>query len=295
MSTVTALNWRTQAACRTADPDLFFPEKDTPVEDIDQAKQICASCPVMQMCLDEAFRTNDRAGICGGLTPVERERMLSPTSGLSRFQVRRAENRTARTIAMTRGAEMLLWLVERQMSVPDVAERLETVPRAVYQAWRMLVPAGRPRPLAGSAVERVLEESSLRLRALEKSGRSHDEIAAELGTSQNVVSACVRVLVQRDAAVDHLADSGAGIEASVKRVQDEESRVRQQSGAGLTIDDVIEIAGAQIRQKHAEGVPLRKLAEQLGMCRETVRRAHLQMTGARRVNELTRNDMRSAA
>lgn len=287
--------WRQGAACADVDPDLFFPEPDVSDARVAEAKAVCAGCPVRQTCLDEAFRTNDRDSICGGLTPDEREQLLSarPEAELSPFQSRRIDNASSRNIATTRGADLLVWLVKREMPVEEAAIRLQATRRAVYQAFRMLVPAAGERATAPSVVERILEESSLTLRELERIGRSHDQIARTMNTSQNVISACLRVLAQRDAALPRVSRKGA--EDAVKRLQAAESRVRQESGAGLTVDDVIQMAGREIRARHdGQGVPLRQIALDLGLNRESVRLAYQRMT-TMRGKALTQNDMRSAA
>ena len=56
-ATGSATNWRSAAACRSADPDLFFPIAATgPAErQIARAKTICARCPVRQECLEFAL------------------------------------------------------------------------------------------------------------------------------------------------------------------------------------------------------------------------------------------------
>jgi WhiB family redox-sensing transcriptional regulator len=73
------LDWRTAGACRTEDPDLFFPTPgDT--RGVNAAKQICATCPVAarMACLTEALReeggrqVSNRYGIRGGLTSKQR-------------------------------------------------------------------------------------------------------------------------------------------------------------------------------------------------------------------------------
>lgn len=50
--------WRSLAACRDMDPDLFFPD-DRSVADA--AIRVCESCPVMDECAGYA----DRERICG--------------------------------------------------------------------------------------------------------------------------------------------------------------------------------------------------------------------------------------
>jgi WhiB family redox-sensing transcriptional regulator len=295
MSTMAvAADWRRSAACSTADPELFFPDPDTSVDDIAKAKEICGECPVKAMCLREALRSDDQEAICGGLTPEERLELAASGQVLSRFQSRRVENNNARLLAMTYGADMLVWLVNEGMTVPDVADRLSVRPRAVYQAWRMLVPPASARAHQPSAVERVLVDSSLELRALERAGSPHEEIASLLRTSQNIVSSSLRVLAQRDEALDRLERPGEGLESVVSRVQAQEYRVRSESGSGLTVGEVVQMLGPRIQQMTAEGKPLRHVAEELGICRETVRRAHKELT-AEVGRELTQSEMESAA
>jgi WhiB family transcriptional regulator, redox-sensing transcriptional regulator len=71
-------DWRADGACRTADPDLFFPIAmgGGASRQIAKAQQICAGCPVKQQCLDFAMQTRESAGIWGGTTPEERIRVL---------------------------------------------------------------------------------------------------------------------------------------------------------------------------------------------------------------------------
>lgn len=54
------------AACRTADPALFFPEAgDTGAEA--QAMDVCAGCPVRPQCYTRAVENGERWGIWGGV------------------------------------------------------------------------------------------------------------------------------------------------------------------------------------------------------------------------------------
>jgi Transcription factor WhiB len=52
-------SWRSAAACRSADPELFFPLSETlkMLEQIAEATAICAACPVRRQCLEFALRT----------------------------------------------------------------------------------------------------------------------------------------------------------------------------------------------------------------------------------------------
>lgn len=66
-------NWRGYAACRDVDPDLFFPlgTSGASLPQIEQAKQICRTCPVSAPCLRWALDSGD-AGVWGGTTEDER-------------------------------------------------------------------------------------------------------------------------------------------------------------------------------------------------------------------------------
>jgi WhiB family transcriptional regulator, redox-sensing transcriptional regulator len=69
-------NWRSAAACLSADPDLFFPISATgaAVRQIERAKRICAGCTVRQQCLEFALAHDQVYGIWGGTTAEDRQR-----------------------------------------------------------------------------------------------------------------------------------------------------------------------------------------------------------------------------
>jgi WhiB family redox-sensing transcriptional regulator len=71
-------SWTARAACRRADPELFFPigsSGPAALKQIAAAKEICARCPVREQCLRFALGTGQDYGIWGGLTADERRRM----------------------------------------------------------------------------------------------------------------------------------------------------------------------------------------------------------------------------
>ena len=69
-------NWRLSGACRSADPDLFFPMSSTgsAEKQIARAKLICAGCRVRQECLEFALSHDQTYGIWGGTTADDRRR-----------------------------------------------------------------------------------------------------------------------------------------------------------------------------------------------------------------------------
>jgi WhiB family transcriptional regulator, redox-sensing transcriptional regulator len=71
-----AANWRSAAACLSADPDIFFPisAAGRAEKQIARAKRICAGCAVRQECLEFALTHEQAYGIWGGTTPEDRRR-----------------------------------------------------------------------------------------------------------------------------------------------------------------------------------------------------------------------------
>ncbi|HLH57606.1 MAG TPA: WhiB family transcriptional regulator [Streptosporangiaceae bacterium] len=67
-------DWRDQAACRNADPDLFFPisTMGPGLRRINDAKRVCAGCPVREPCLNWAVESGEDSGVWGGTTGEER-------------------------------------------------------------------------------------------------------------------------------------------------------------------------------------------------------------------------------
>jgi WhiB family redox-sensing transcriptional regulator len=67
-------DWRESAACRTVDPDLFFPIGSTgpALAQIEEAKAVCRRCPVREECLHRALDTGQTIGVWGGTSETER-------------------------------------------------------------------------------------------------------------------------------------------------------------------------------------------------------------------------------
>jgi WhiB family redox-sensing transcriptional regulator len=70
-------DWRTAAACRDTEPDLFFPIGATGValDQIENAKRVCNGCDASKECLEFALATNQESGVWGGTTEDERRKL----------------------------------------------------------------------------------------------------------------------------------------------------------------------------------------------------------------------------
>src|SRR5271170_4873244 len=78
-------HWMEQAKCRSADPELFYPDHgkfSTP--GVKTAIRICRVCPVIKECLSWALATGDSHGVLGGMTPQQRTRYRRELESLRR-------------------------------------------------------------------------------------------------------------------------------------------------------------------------------------------------------------------
>jgi WhiB family transcriptional regulator, redox-sensing transcriptional regulator len=68
------MDWRTLAACRDEDPELFFPvgTSGAALADVAAAKGVCRACPVTAPCLEWALESGQDAGVWGGASVDER-------------------------------------------------------------------------------------------------------------------------------------------------------------------------------------------------------------------------------
>lgn len=65
-----APDWHARRGCAGSDPEMFFPGVIPTL--VDNAKKVCAACPVRAQCLQTALENNEEFGIFGGTTEVER-------------------------------------------------------------------------------------------------------------------------------------------------------------------------------------------------------------------------------
>ena len=81
-------DWRSNAACRDTEPELFFPVGTTGMatDQIESAKRVCTNCDAQKHCLE--FALDHRAqGIWGGTTDFERDAMVRQARQAEREQV----------------------------------------------------------------------------------------------------------------------------------------------------------------------------------------------------------------
>jgi WhiB family transcriptional regulator, redox-sensing transcriptional regulator len=93
---VDIMDWRHEAACREVDPELFFPIGNTgpALLQIDEAKQVCRRCSVMDECLRWAIDSGQDAGVWGGMSEDERRALKRRTIRLrARAHVLSAQRR----------------------------------------------------------------------------------------------------------------------------------------------------------------------------------------------------------
>ncbi|GAA2131083.1 WhiB family transcriptional regulator [Kitasatospora kazusensis] len=92
--------WHTGAACRRDEAGLFFaPSKEPTAARLareEQAKQVCARCPVLLECREHALAQPEPYGVWGGLTAAERRVVLA------RRRRRESELREARRVGAGR-------------------------------------------------------------------------------------------------------------------------------------------------------------------------------------------------
>ena len=68
------MSWQRYAACLDHDPELFFPIGDAGAArtQLDEAKAVCAGCPVRCLCLEWALLAEINYGVWGGMSETER-------------------------------------------------------------------------------------------------------------------------------------------------------------------------------------------------------------------------------
>ncbi len=79
--TIAPQSWTVDAACRTADPDAYYPPSGQGGQSMAaHAKFVCRGCPVRTACLTHALETDEPWGIWGGLDAQERRSLRKVAS-----------------------------------------------------------------------------------------------------------------------------------------------------------------------------------------------------------------------
>ena len=78
-------DWQLEGLCRGSDSGLFYaPDDERPTvrrQRETAAVAVCKACPVLEACRKQALETREPYGVWGGLTEVERRRMLAKKAG----------------------------------------------------------------------------------------------------------------------------------------------------------------------------------------------------------------------
>jgi WhiB family transcriptional regulator, redox-sensing transcriptional regulator len=120
------------AACGEHDLELFYPEPDDTAAE-HAAKQVCATCPVREPCLEMALATGDQHAILGGTTPAERIPLRR------RRQVAHARQQAAQRATGATGID------PAQLRAPagrSMAAHLRGDASATVRAWELCKTAG---------------------------------------------------------------------------------------------------------------------------------------------------------
>lgn len=76
------MNWRHQAVCRDAEPEIFFGPADSTGTEVEHAWEhaaiaVCHRCPVQRGCLNDALRCGaNQYGVSGGRTAGQRKALI---------------------------------------------------------------------------------------------------------------------------------------------------------------------------------------------------------------------------
>ena len=131
-------DWRHHAACQDSDPELFFPigTSGPALLQLEQAKDVCRQCPVVDECMRWAVDTGQDAGVWGGMSEEERRAFKRhgiptrpavsafPNSDDADMQAMLARNVPIRDWALARRAIMYLRSQPDRPNNSQIAEKL---------------------------------------------------------------------------------------------------------------------------------------------------------------------------
>jgi WhiB family transcriptional regulator, redox-sensing transcriptional regulator len=125
-------DWRDDAACRDADPELFFPIGTTgpALRQVQEAIRICQACPMRTPCLAWALEHGITDGVWGGTTAEQRRAIRRPAAQPAAAGLRRGPGMPggfARDFATADGERVrVAALTPRQFADLSRATRLTT-------------------------------------------------------------------------------------------------------------------------------------------------------------------------
>ncbi|MFI8586754.1 WhiB family transcriptional regulator [Pseudonocardia alni] len=142
--------WRARAACRSADPETFFPTADVGAlydREVARAKRVCRRCPVQAVCREWAIAYLPH-GVAGGMSEEERRRARRASAR----RVRRAELgtngptpvlRTDRAHIIAAGRAALAEGVDREEIARTLGVTRRTVDRWAATVTASIIGGGR--------------------------------------------------------------------------------------------------------------------------------------------------------
>lgn len=162
------LEWQADAACRGADPDLFFPERG---ESTREAKEICGICPVRRVCLEHALAHGERHGIWGATSERERRSLRRDNNTTRKAQPPRALTHTQ--------IDQMRHLAQDGVTAAELAATFgvsrRTVHRYIGNQW-------------GNMRRRALtDDEAAHAAALRTSGLTWSDIARQVGAPATTV------------------------------------------------------------------------------------------------------------
>lgn len=90
-------DWRNRAACRSEDPDLFFPIGNTgpALLQTEDAKSVCRRCDSVDRCLQWALETGQDHGVWGAMSEDDRRSLKQRTTRANQRARERARKQAA--------------------------------------------------------------------------------------------------------------------------------------------------------------------------------------------------------
>lgn len=125
-------DWRDRGACLGSDPEKFFPEKGSPSK---EAKRTCnEKCTVREQCLEYALQNDERFGIWGGLSTLQRMKLLQERQGNpSKSTEHSASTAPGRRSRTAERDALIRKLRSEHVSPRDIAQKFDISLNTVYR------------------------------------------------------------------------------------------------------------------------------------------------------------------